>query len=310
MVSILPYMAAAGALAAALIAIAGKPKWDPEKRGLRKLTMTGWIVGTLAIVAFLCTTALTWSAQRSAELQNAQREKIQQLAHTELRLALQKLAEPFVGLRLRARHPMRNDPSGPIRTSGKGFPEFMLDIHYYTLIATETDPDAERRCELSRLQRQRDEVERRLGVLERNTSLLSPDTDLLRTEWEQECVGRNRNTRSDINKKAVETAATLDRILSTYAYYLEPEILYSVAELRRSRWLWQLANLGPKMIVVEEPLDGSFRRDDALGYQRFWTVFAKLWSEKDGLFRDDDDEHIWKPDHVVMMRLRESVRPR
>jgi hypothetical protein len=76
MLNLLPYISTAGAFFAALIAIIGKPKWDPDKSGLRKLTPTGRIAATLATVALVSTSILTWSAQRAADERRSQRERI------------------------------------------------------------------------------------------------------------------------------------------------------------------------------------------------------------------------------------------
>jgi hypothetical protein len=98
MSDLLPYISGIVAFVAALIGVVGMPKWDDSKRGHRRLTNTGRFVVTLASVALISTIALTWSAQRAAEEQRTQHRKIQRLAHTELRLAIQTLAYQLVGV--------------------------------------------------------------------------------------------------------------------------------------------------------------------------------------------------------------------
>lgn len=94
--NVVHYIPSIVAFAAALVALIGKPKWDPEKRGLRRLTVTGRLTLALATIALLSSFALTWRAQEAADLRRAQQEKITRVAHTELRLALQDLSGWFV----------------------------------------------------------------------------------------------------------------------------------------------------------------------------------------------------------------------
>ena len=116
---LLPYLSGIVAFVAALIGVVGKPKWDDSKSGLRRLTNTGRFVVTLSGVALISTLVLTWSAQRAADEQRTQHRKIQRLAHTELRLAVQELADQLVGVLVEARHGVLNDPVQPIpKTSG------------------------------------------------------------------------------------------------------------------------------------------------------------------------------------------------
>jgi len=90
--NVVDYIPSTVAFSAALVALVGKPKWDPEKRGLPRLTVTGRLTLALATIALLSSFALTWRAQQAADLRRTQQEKIMRVAHTELRLALQDLS--------------------------------------------------------------------------------------------------------------------------------------------------------------------------------------------------------------------------
>lgn len=135
MLNLLPYISAVGAFLAALIAIVGKPKWDPDKSGFRKLTPTGRVAATLAILALGSTSVLTWNAQRTADEQRSQRERIERVAHTELRLTIQDLSGWFVEVLWQAKlDTVRPGYKGP-RTSGLIFPQCMLNDGDRALIA-------------------------------------------------------------------------------------------------------------------------------------------------------------------------------
>ena len=80
----------------ALIAIVGKPKWDPAQTGWRRLTPSGRLTILLAALALFASFALTLRAQRDADVHRTQRERINKVAHTEIRLALQGISGWFV----------------------------------------------------------------------------------------------------------------------------------------------------------------------------------------------------------------------
>jgi len=131
----LDYSPSIVAFAAALIALVGKPKWDPEKRGLQRLTSSGRLTLALATIALLSSFVLTWRAQQGADLRRIQQEKITHVAHTELRLALQDLSGWFVEALWQAKlDTVRPGYSGP-RTSGLIFPQCMLNNGDRALIA-------------------------------------------------------------------------------------------------------------------------------------------------------------------------------
>lgn len=135
MMNAIDYIPSIAAFAAALVALVGKPKWDPDKRGLRRLTVTGRFTLALATVALLSAFALTWRAQQAADLRRAQHEKITRIAHTEIRLALQDLSGWFVEVLWQARlDTVRPGYQGP-RTSGLIFPQCMLNDGDRALIA-------------------------------------------------------------------------------------------------------------------------------------------------------------------------------
>jgi hypothetical protein len=83
--NVIDYIPSVVAFAAALLALLGKSKWDPDRRGLHKLTGTGFLTLALAGAALSASFALTWRAQQAADLKRAQQEKIVRVAHTELR---------------------------------------------------------------------------------------------------------------------------------------------------------------------------------------------------------------------------------
>ncbi len=129
------YIPSIVAFAAALVALVGKPKWDPEKRGLRRLTPAGRLTLALASIALLSSFALTWRAQQAADLRRIQQEKITRVAHTELRLALQDLSGWFVEVLWQAKlDTVVPGYQGP-RTSGLIFPQCMLDDRDRAMIA-------------------------------------------------------------------------------------------------------------------------------------------------------------------------------
>src|SRR5574341_1248547 len=117
------YIPSLVAFAAALVALVGKPKWDPKQRGLRRLTVAGRLTLALATIALLSSFALTWRAQQAADLRQTQQAKITRVAHTELRLALQDLSGWFVEVLWQAKlDTVRPGYKGP-RTSGLIFPQ-------------------------------------------------------------------------------------------------------------------------------------------------------------------------------------------
>ena len=92
---LLEYVPGMVAFTAALIGILGKPKWDPAKRGLRRLSWAGYTTLVVAAAAFLVSVLLIDNAQRKADVQRAQRQQIERVAYTELRMAIQKVLRPF-----------------------------------------------------------------------------------------------------------------------------------------------------------------------------------------------------------------------
>src|SRR6266568_8966791 len=121
--NVVDYLPSIVAFAAALVALVGKPKWDPEKRGLRRLTLTGRLTLALASIAILSSFALTWRAQQAADLRRTQQDRITRVAHTELRLALQDLSGWFVEVLWQAKlDTVRLGYQGP-HTSGLIFPQ-------------------------------------------------------------------------------------------------------------------------------------------------------------------------------------------
>lgn len=91
----LDYLPGLVAFVAAMVAIAGAPKTDATKRGLRQLTRTGWIALALALIALLGSVTLTHRAQLAAEVQATQRRAVRSAAHAEIRLALHTLTRWF-----------------------------------------------------------------------------------------------------------------------------------------------------------------------------------------------------------------------
>ena len=135
----LDYIPAAVAFAAVLVALAGKPKWDPTKEGIRRLTTTGRVTLAVAVMALVASVALTLRAQQAADLQRVQRDRITRVAHTELRLAIQHLSGWFVEVLVQtAANSYAPGYQGP-RTSGLAFPLCMLDKGDRELIAAATD---------------------------------------------------------------------------------------------------------------------------------------------------------------------------
>ncbi len=129
------YIPSIVAFAAALVALVGKPKWDPKKRGLRRLTLTGRLTLALASVALLSSFAFTWRAQQAADVRRTQQEKITRVAHTELRLALQDLSGWFVEVLWQAKlDTVVPGYQGP-HTSGLIFPKCMLNDGDRAMIA-------------------------------------------------------------------------------------------------------------------------------------------------------------------------------
>lgn len=140
--SVLNYIPAVFAGAATLIAVLGKPKWDPQKRGVRRLTGTAWVTLTVATLALVVSSVLTFRSQQAADVRRNQHERITRVAHTELRLALQDLSNPFVGIIYQAKvatFPGYSDRN----TSGLIFPFCMLDALDRRYIAAATQPGAE-----------------------------------------------------------------------------------------------------------------------------------------------------------------------
>jgi hypothetical protein len=166
----------------------------------------------------------------------------------------------------------------------------MLDPVDYALIVSETNPAPPESSE------------------QQSTTGHLSDREQFQADRAQFQRARRATTRYHIKRDATSATAAIDRALQTYAAYLDPEILYSVSELRRSRWLWQLQNLGPRMPVDFGLLDGKFRRDDDIGYQHFWAIVEKLWNEDDGLYRDSANKELWGPDHFIIKQLVSSQR--
>lgn len=137
--NVLVFIPSIVAFAAALVALVGRPKWDPEKRGLHRLTGAGWFTLMLASVALISSFALTWQAQEAADLRRIQQEKITLVAHTELRLALQDLSGWFVEVLFQAKvDTVVPGYQGP-RTSGLIFPQAMLNDGDRALIAAKLE---------------------------------------------------------------------------------------------------------------------------------------------------------------------------
>lgn len=70
--------------------------WDPDKSGLGRLTRTGWAAFTLLVFGSILSATLT--ARADAELEHAreERERIQALAHEDIRFACRQAVSPFV----------------------------------------------------------------------------------------------------------------------------------------------------------------------------------------------------------------------
>jgi hypothetical protein len=67
--AMLDYIPIILAFAAAIVAIGGEKKMNPAKRGLRRLTKTGWAAFALAVVALLTGIATTWRSHVALEAQ-------------------------------------------------------------------------------------------------------------------------------------------------------------------------------------------------------------------------------------------------
>jgi len=93
--AMLDYIPIILAFAAAIVAIGGEKKMNPAKRGLRRLTKTGWAAFALAVVALLTGIATTWRSHVALEAQARQREILHSVADTEIRLALHTITQNF-----------------------------------------------------------------------------------------------------------------------------------------------------------------------------------------------------------------------
>ncbi len=91
----LDYIPGILAFAAVIVAIGGEKKTNPAKRGLRRLTKTGWAVLTLAVIALLTGLAATRRSQLALEAQANQRKILRSVADAEARLALHTITGCF-----------------------------------------------------------------------------------------------------------------------------------------------------------------------------------------------------------------------
>jgi len=92
---LLDYLPPIIAFAAAVIAVAGSPKWDPAATGLQKVTSFGWVVlaiGAAALVASILVTARNKSEQaKSKKL----REQIAAIGRSQLLRGMNHMIHPI-----------------------------------------------------------------------------------------------------------------------------------------------------------------------------------------------------------------------
>jgi hypothetical protein len=125
---LLDYLPSIVAFLAALAAIVGAPKWDPSKRGLQRLNTAGRVTLVVAAGAFVASVLTTW---RSQPLHRAQ---MIAAAHTELRVALKMLTEPFADAFYHDSPPGYVDASGDIGPLDLA-PPAVFDSRWRTAIA-------------------------------------------------------------------------------------------------------------------------------------------------------------------------------
>jgi hypothetical protein len=89
------YIPGVVAFVAAFLAVVGGDKTDQSKRGLRRVTRVGWLVISLAVLAFGSGIAITRHTHQALEVQERQRKVVRSVADTEIRLALHTLTGWF-----------------------------------------------------------------------------------------------------------------------------------------------------------------------------------------------------------------------
>lgn len=79
----------------AVIGVLKKDTVDASKEGISRITKPGWIVLALAFVTFVPSLLIEIDSYIKEKTQTQENERVVRLAHTEVRLALMDLTEPF-----------------------------------------------------------------------------------------------------------------------------------------------------------------------------------------------------------------------
>lgn len=93
----LDYVPPIVAFLAAVAAVIGSPKWDPQAPGFSKITSFGWIVLGIGLLALIISMLVTSRNKREKVSQKKTRERIASIGAKQLLGAFQHAIHPFVG---------------------------------------------------------------------------------------------------------------------------------------------------------------------------------------------------------------------
>ena len=296
MYHLLEYVPAIVAFIAVLTGLLGKPKWDPAKRGLRRLSWTGHTTLVVAAAALLASILLTDIAQKKADVHHTQRQQIERVAHTELRMAIRNLLRPFFA-------------PYPYSLGWKAQPVALF-------FAT----DGQSSSPVSHL------VPLNVNPLDHEFRTNLASTDLhapypYSLGWKAQPVIRWARA---YQQTALRGSQDIDRVLLIYSAYLGSDVLVRVSDLRRAEFLWRLVGLddhvtervGPFSYTTPEKIDPLKRptSDNPVpfyyadpgpknepkdprrdwGYDSFWILVVELDCL---LIRDEELLRVSTPGH-------------